>query len=444
MTTPRNIVIVGGRPRRRQGRRRPCATRAIDGRLVLLGEEHRRPYERPPLSKDYLRGEAELDVGVRPRAGATTTRSRSSCAPGREATAIDRAAHEVELDDGERLAWDRLLIATGAEPRRLPLPGADLDGVLYLRSVEDSDRLREAIAARRPAGGGRRRVDRLRGGRVRAPGGHGGDGAGAAGRPARDACSARRSAPSTATSTATTASSCCTGVEIEALEGDGRRRAGAPGRRAHDRLRGRPGRRGRRRRAPRSPRRPAWRWTTGSWSTACCARAPDVFAAGDVANVLHPFYGRRVRVEHWANALNQGPAAARNMLGREEPYDRLPYFFSDQYDVGMEYSGLARGDDEVVIRGDLAARELIAFWLVGRPGGGGHERQRLGRDRADPGPHPLARPGRPHRAWPTRASRWRSWCPPTGRRGAAHADCRASPSSASGAGAASWRARRSK
>lgn len=91
--------------------------------------------------------------------------------------------------------------------------------------------------------------------------------------------------------------------------------------------------------------------------------APDVFAAGDVANVLHPFYGRRVRVEHWANALNQGPAAARNMLGREEPYDRLPYFFSDQYDVGMEYSGLAGGTDEVVVRGDLAARELIAFWL---------------------------------------------------------------------------------
>ncbi len=90
---------------------------------------------------------------------------------------------------------------------------------------------------------------------------------------------------------------------------------------------------------------------------------PDVFAAGDVANVLHPFYGRRVRVEHWANALNQGPAAARNMLGREQHYERLPYFFSDQYDVGMEYSGLASASDEVVVRGDLAARELIAFWI---------------------------------------------------------------------------------
>ena len=92
--------------------------------------------------------------------------------------------------------------------------------------------------------------------------------------------------------------------------------------------------------------------------------APDVYAAGDVASATHPFYGRRVRVEHWANALNQGPAAARNMLGREEPYDRIPYFFSDQYDVGMEYSGLARGSDEVVFRGDPASRELIAFWIA--------------------------------------------------------------------------------
>jgi 3-phenylpropionate/trans-cinnamate dioxygenase ferredoxin reductase component len=91
--------------------------------------------------------------------------------------------------------------------------------------------------------------------------------------------------------------------------------------------------------------------------------ADDVFAAGDVANAEHPFYGRRVRVEHWANALNQGPAAAGAMLGRTDPYDRLPYFFSDQYDVGMEYSGLADPDAPVVVRGDLAAREAVVFWL---------------------------------------------------------------------------------
>ena len=90
--------------------------------------------------------------------------------------------------------------------------------------------------------------------------------------------------------------------------------------------------------------------------------APGVFAAGDVANARHPMYGR-LRIEHWANALNQAPAAARNMLGRDEPYERVPYFFSDQYDVGMEYSGHASGSDPVVFRGDPESREFIAFWL---------------------------------------------------------------------------------
>ena len=91
--------------------------------------------------------------------------------------------------------------------------------------------------------------------------------------------------------------------------------------------------------------------------------APGVYAAGDVANAWHPFYQRHIRVEHWANALNQGPAAARAMLGQAVAYDRIPYFFSDQYDVGMEYSGFATEWDEVVFRGDPASREFIAFWL---------------------------------------------------------------------------------
>ena len=93
------------------------------------------------------------------------------------------------------------------------------------------------------------------------------------------------------------------------------------------------------------------------------ASAPGVFAAGDVANAWHPFYGHRLRVEHWANALNQGPVAAKAMLGEDVAYDEIPYFFSDQYDTGMEYSGYATEWDEVVFRGDVAAREFIAFWL---------------------------------------------------------------------------------
>jgi 3-phenylpropionate/trans-cinnamate dioxygenase ferredoxin reductase subunit len=96
-------------------------------------------------------------------------------------------------------------------------------------------------------------------------------------------------------------------------------------------------------------------------------RNPDIYAAGDCMNADHPFYGRPIRVEHWANALNAGPAAARSMLGQGEPYDRVPYFFSDQYDVGLEFSGWFDPADvaEVVYRGDRGKREFISFWLDG-------------------------------------------------------------------------------
>jgi 3-phenylpropionate/trans-cinnamate dioxygenase ferredoxin reductase subunit len=93
--------------------------------------------------------------------------------------------------------------------------------------------------------------------------------------------------------------------------------------------------------------------------------ADGVFVAGDAANAWHPFYEQRIRVEHWHNALEQGPAAARSMLGKGEPYARIPYFFSDQYDVGMEYAGHASASDEVVFRGDVDAREFVAFWMNG-------------------------------------------------------------------------------
>jgi 3-phenylpropionate/trans-cinnamate dioxygenase ferredoxin reductase component len=92
---------------------------------------------------------------------------------------------------------------------------------------------------------------------------------------------------------------------------------------------------------------------------------PDVFAAGDIAAAWHPFYETRARVEHWANALNQGPAAAQSMLGREVAYDRLPYFYSDQYDVSMEYTGLAPAAAPLVIRGDVSTGSFAAFWLGG-------------------------------------------------------------------------------
>ena len=163
---------------------------------------------------------------------------------------------------------------------------------------------------------------------------------------------------------AATGSSCCSATGVEAFEGDGAvARVRTSGGRTLDcdfavvGVGVVPARRAR-------PRAPGSRSTTGSSSTSSSqTSAPNVFAAGDVANAWHPFYGERIRVEHWANALNQGPAAARAMLGEEISYDRIPYFFSDQYDVGMEYSGYATEWDEVVFRGDRDGGEFIAFWL---------------------------------------------------------------------------------
>jgi 3-phenylpropionate/trans-cinnamate dioxygenase ferredoxin reductase subunit len=333
----------------------------FDGRVVLVGSEDERPYERPPLSKDYLRGEvgrekvyvhderfyAQHDIELR---------------LGRTAVSLDTSSRELELDDGEQLRYDRLLLTTGAEPRRLSIPGAELDGVLYLRSVQDSDTLRQ-------------RLDR--GGAVIVVG------AGWIG--AEVAASARqRGLEVTVLDPASVPLERVMGTEVgaiyrdihtdqgvqmlmgtgvEAFEGDG----------AVERVRTSDGQElecdfavvG----VGVEPR-------TGLAAQAGIAvdngilvdehlqtSVPGVFAAGDAANVHHPFYGERIRVEHWANALNQGPAAARSMLGQSVAYERLPYFFSDQYDVGMEYSGFARSWDRVVFRGDPATRQFVAFWL---------------------------------------------------------------------------------
>ena len=359
MTTPRSIVIVGG------GLAGAKAAEALrnegyEGRVVLVGQEPRRPYERPPLSKDYLRGEAELESAYVHAQGFYDDQS-IELRTGVEVTAIDRGAKEVVLDGGERIGWDCILIATGAEPRRLALPGADLDGVMYLRSVEDSDRLKGAIA---------------KGGRlvVVGAGWIGSEAAASARQGGMEVTVLERLGVPLENVLGPTLGAVyadihrdrgvelLAGVELESLEGGAQ----------VERVRLRDGRTidcdavlvgvGV---APRTGLAEAagLEVDNGILVDGMLRAAPDVFAAGDVANVLHPFYDRRVRVEHWANALNQGPAAARNMLGREEPYDRIPYFFSDQYDVGMEYSGLASSTDEVVVRGDLAAREFIAFWM---------------------------------------------------------------------------------
>jgi 3-phenylpropionate/trans-cinnamate dioxygenase ferredoxin reductase subunit len=334
----------------------------FDGRLVLIGSEPELPYERPPLTKDYLRGESPrekarvfdeafyADRSIELRTGVT-------------ATSLDTAASRITLDDGDSIAYDRLLLCTGAEPRTLPVPGSDLEGVLTLRTVADCDQLRERLA------GGPRVVV---------------IGAGWIG--AEFAASARMIGASvTVVEVAALPLARVLGPElgafyrdvhrdhevelllgsgVEAFEGDGG---------VVSRVRTSDGRTlecdfvvvgvGV---APRvSLAADAGLQVDNGIAVDAGLRtsAAGVFAAGDVANAVHPFYERRVRVEHWANALNQGPAAARSMLGKDVTYDRLPYFFSDQYDVGMEYSGLALEWDEVVFRGDPAGGEFVAFWL---------------------------------------------------------------------------------
>ena len=362
MSTDRTFVIAGAGL---AGAKAAETLRAegFDGRLVLVGAEAERPYERPPLSKDYLRGEVERE-SVHVHADGFYAEHEIELRLGRTAVRLDAAARELALDDGERLAYDRLLLSTGAEPRRLTIPGNELDGVLYLRSVEDSDALRA-------------RLDR--GGAVVVVG------AGWIG--AEVAASARqRGLDVTVVDPAAVPLERVLGAEVGAVYGDihadhgVRMRLGTgveafEGATAVERVR-----------------------TTDGRTLACdfvvvgvgvqprtrlAAEAglavengilvdehlqssvSGVFAAGDVANAHHPLYGERVRVEHWANALHQGPVAARNMLGGSDAYDAVPYFFSDQYDVGMEYAGYARTWDRVVFRGDPASRAFVAFWLVG-------------------------------------------------------------------------------
>jgi 3-phenylpropionate/trans-cinnamate dioxygenase ferredoxin reductase subunit len=335
----------------------------FDGRVVLVGAEGERPYERPPLSKDYVRGEAERErLYVH---GESFYRDHDiELRLGRTAVDMDASLREVALDDGERLRYDRLLLATGAEPRRLAIPGGDLDGVYYLRSVEDADGLRERLDRGGTAvviGAGWIGAEvaasaRQRGLEVTVVGPEAvplervlGREVGGVYRDIHSDHGVRM----------------LLGTRVEAFEGDG----------VVERVRTTDGRHlecdfvvvgiGVQPRTQLAVRAGLSIGDGILVDDRLQTSDPGVFAAGDVAGAKHPFYGERIRVEHWANALRQGPAAARNMLGGGKAYDSLPYFFSDQYEVGMEYSGFARRWDRVVFRGDPARREFIAFWLAG-------------------------------------------------------------------------------
>ncbi|WP_411133359.1 NAD(P)/FAD-dependent oxidoreductase [Streptomyces sp. C10] len=338
----------------------------FDGPLVLLGDEHERPYERPPLSKGYLLGTSEKEkVYVHPPRWYADHDVELRL--GQAVTSLDPAAHEVTLADGSRLGYAKLLLATGSTPRPLPVPGADLDGVHYLRRLADSDRLKEVFRSAS-------RVVVIGAGWI-------GLETTAAARTAGVEVTVLEAAalpllgvlgPEAARIFATLHTDhgvelrCGTQVaEITGTDGavDGVRLAdgsliGADAVIVGVGI------------TPNSEPAAAAGLKVDNGVVVderLCSSHPDVFAAGDVANAYHPVLGRHLRVEHWANALHQPQTAARAMLGQDVRYDRLPYFFTDQYDLGMEYTGYTgpEGYDQVVFRGDTEAREFLAFWLSG-------------------------------------------------------------------------------
>jgi 3-phenylpropionate/trans-cinnamate dioxygenase ferredoxin reductase subunit len=338
----------------------------FDGPLVMIGEENDRPYERPPLSKDYLLGKAGREtIYVHPEQWYAD--HDIDLRLGVAVTGIHPGAHAVSLADGSQLGYAKLLLATGSSPRRLSVPGADLDGVLYLRSVGDSDRIKaafrsasrvavigagwiglETTAAARAAGAEVTVLEMAELPLLRVLG--------------------RQVAQVFATLHQEQGVDLRRGVQITRITGsngkaDGVRLADGSHIQADMVIAGVGI-------TPNSQLASTAGLKTGNGiqvDAQLRSSDPDIYAAGDVANAFHPLLAKHIRVEHWANALHQPQAAAKAMLGQDVAYDRVPYFFTDQYDLGMEYSGYVEPDgyDEVVFRGDVGRREFIAFWLGG-------------------------------------------------------------------------------
>jgi 3-phenylpropionate/trans-cinnamate dioxygenase ferredoxin reductase subunit len=340
-------------------------TEGFDGRVVLIGAEPERPYERPPLTKGYLLGREPAEKAY-VHDESWYDQHKVELRLGVTVTGIDRSAREVRLATGGPLRYDRLLLTTGASPRRLEVPGAELDGVHYVRTLQDSSALRDALSP------GDRRVVVV--------------GAGWIG---LETAAAAREYGNTVVIIGPEATPLSRslgpelgevfaglhrrhGVELRLGEGATELRGAGSGVSAVLTTAGQ--------------EVPAdvvvvgvgARPNTGLAGSAGLkvdngivvdaslrTSDPHIYAAGDVANYYHPLFGRHLRVEHWANALNGGPAAARAMLGHDIGYDRVPFFFTDQYELGMEFSGLVvPGEyDEVIYRGDVEALEFIAFWL---------------------------------------------------------------------------------
>jgi 3-phenylpropionate/trans-cinnamate dioxygenase ferredoxin reductase component len=334
----------------------------FDGRLVLVGAEDELPYERPPLSKGYLRGETPREkLLVRPEA--FWEEHGVELLLGTAATRIDPAGREVELADGRRLGYDSLLLATGGRNRRPPIPGIERDGVLDLRTVGDSERIRaaarnggravvvgmgfigsEVASTLRELGLEVKAVEPFRVPLERALGPEVGQ--------------------VVADLHAEHGVEAFYGEGVESFDGDTRVRrvSTSSGRRIECDLA-----------VVGVGIEPAVDVVAGTGvevengihvDELCRTNVQGIFAAGDVANHMHPLFGRRIRVEHWRNAIEHGAAAARSMLGTGEPYAEVHWFWSDQYDANIQYAGHHREWDELVVRGSLEERSFVAFYLA--------------------------------------------------------------------------------
>lgn len=328
----------------------------FDGAITLIGEEPLHPYERPPLSKGILKGTADAESAF-VHDPQWYTENAVELLLDTQVTGIDLDDRRVRLPSGD-LDFTKLALTTGARPRHLDIPGADLSGVHYLRRLPEAERLREVFAE----------VGRIV---VVGAGWIGLEVAAAARESGVDVTVVEaaelpllnvlgpRMAEVFAQVHRSHGVALELGVGVESFVGTDRVAAVrlSDGRNlAADAVVVGVGV------VPNVEPAAGLTIDNGVLTDEHLRTShPDVFAAGDVANAFHPVLGRHIRVEHWANALNQPAVAAAGMLGNEAVYDRLPYFYTDQFDLGMEYVGYADGGAEVVVRG--SGLEFIAFWL---------------------------------------------------------------------------------